>query len=793
MDEQRLKQLAERFTQELQTSENLQAHLADHRRRQQRAQAMLTEERIPALTADDLRQLFFDSDAFGFWSNKEWEFNNRLQKSGLDGLCSALLELVMQGELGMTAHDLQRIWSMRGLGKLLSTELLSYRFPDRYWTYYANVILPAFLQLGDDVKASQPHGQQSDSFLYMALESRLTQVRQALVAAGSLQVDYLLADIFLWWVNKTQVKVTKAAPMQQKGSGSTTSNEHVWLFQVVPERYDLVTELKARSVGEKGNWTVSRYRNEMHAGDPVILWQGGRKAGIYAIGELTGESYQRGPERTVEELTEKPYLRSEWVFNFRYTHILEEPILRNVLKAHSTLSGLEILRFAQATNFRVTPEQWEALQELIGPGAQTDQLPNPGYQDGAPAGSKQTSQLQRIPLVRTGDFLVSRLAHERLQFTRWQLATFYTALQTKGFVILSGISGTGKTRLAQAFAGMLPQPAEGANHLFVTVRPDWRDSKSLLGYYNPLTGTYEWTPFLRFLLRAEQNYKSADKLAWFVILDEMNLAHVEYYFADLLSVLESGRDEDGWTREPLRMGYPDEAKGNLPPPELKLPPNLYIVGTVNVDETTHAFSPKVLDRAFTLELTDVDFRQYQPTANLAESVVDAATGDALLRQFSRDGKFARVEKDVIANYVRIEESKAQLQTLNDLLCLHDIHFGYRIFDEIVAFLAAAESNKLYDDHGGAEAAFDAAVMMKVLPKFHGSRSRLETPLCAVMAWCADPGTPDIEAIEEALQAVGSGKRAEEALEDIRFLYPETARRAQRMLDRLYTDGFAAFG
>ena len=172
----------------------------------------------------------------------------------------------------------------------------------------------------------------------------------------------------------------------------------------------------------------------------------------------------------------------------------------------------------------------------------------------------------------------------------------------------------------------MPQPAEGANHLFVTVRPDWRDSKSLLGYYNPLTGAYEWTPFLRFLLRAVQSYEARDGLAWFVILDEMNLAHVEYYFADLLSVLESGRDEDGWTREPLRLGYPDEAAGNLPPRELKLPPNLYIVGTVNVDETTHAFSPKVLDRAFTLELTDVDFtatRSLLPPLNLAYLIRNA--------------------------------------------------------------------------------------------------------------------------------------------------------------------------
>ena len=212
--------------------------------------------------------------------------------------------------------------------------------------------------------------------------------------------------------------------------------------------------------------------------------------------------------------------------------------------------------------------------------------------------------------------------------------------QTKGFVILSGISGTGKTRLAQAFAGMLPQPAEGANHLFVPVRPDWRDSKSLLGYYNPLTGTYEWTPFLRFLLRAEQNYRSEDKLAWFVILDEMNLAHVEYYFADLLSVLESGRDEDGWTREPLRLGYPDDAEGNLPPRELKLPPNLYIVGTVNVDETTHAFSPKVLDRAFTLELTDVDFTTYPiPSASTQPGLSDQER-KAILKDFARNDKFA---------------------------------------------------------------------------------------------------------------------------------------------------------
>jgi energy-coupling factor transporter ATP-binding protein EcfA2 len=467
--------------------------------------------------------------------------------------------------------------------------------------------------------------------------------------------------------------------------------------------------------------------------------------------------------------------------------------------------------------------------------------------------------------------LTASLVTNGLYFTPWQLATFYTALQTKGFVILSGISGTGKTKLAQAFAALLPQPATGKgptpddtieitvqpymlkygrlivpqratrlfdpppegqaaevrvafegktqscrlvhaaygngqylslllkatarkwfsskfaagdtlllqpeldddqnltgfrlstetsqpepgtepNYLFVSVRPDWRDPKSLLGYYNPLTQTYEPTDFLRFLLRAERNYRSENPLAWFVILDEMNLAHVEYYFADLLSVLESGRDEAGWTREPLRLSYPDEAEGDLPPRELYLPPNLYIVGTVNVDETTQAFSPKVLDRAFTLELTEADFSAYPPSAPGGQSDLSDDQRWAILVDFSQGGDFARIEKKVIEDYVgRHPEARVRLQTLNALLRPHELHFGYRVFDEIISFLAAAEGNELYADLGGAEAAFDAAVLMKVLPKFHGSRGKLEKALIGVLAWCVNPDQPAVESVEQTIQ------------------------------------------
>jgi len=524
--------------------------------------------------------------------------------------------------------------------------------------------------------------------------------------------------------------------------------------------------------------------------------------------------------------------------------------------------------------------------------------------------------------------VATSLAQQGLHFTPWQIATYYTALQTKGFAILSGISGTGKTKLAQHFAVMLPQPAtplldaaddtititvqpsmikhknltvparatrqfesmhsnesrevpvrfdgqeekcrirrnvytgtdhvalyfrsvvgawftstfkvgdrlildmdveggvlerlhlssipvtmepdqrattRGENLLFVPVRPDWRDSKSLLGYYNPLTSTYESTDFLRFLQRAERSYKDGDGLAWFVILDEMNLAHVEYYFADLLSVLESGRYEDGGleglTREPLRFSYPEDAEGDLPPRELRLPPNLYVIGTVNVDETTHAFSPKVLDRAFTLEFTDVDFSAYPPQLNGEGITPDADTAQRLLQAFTQNETFERVNKNTIAAFVAAHpEVRTRLQNLNNLLKPHDLHFGYRVFDEIVTFLAAAEGNEMFvgenwmvEDEVGDYRAFDAAVLMKVLPKFHGSRGKLESPLRAVLAWCFNPDSPDTLKIDGALANIENADQATGSLNSLPFTHPRTAARTIRMLRALYTDGFAAFG
>ena len=167
-------------------------------------------------------------------------------------------------------------------------------------------------------------------------------------------------------------------------------------------------------------------------------------------------------------------------------------------------------------------------------------------------------------------------------------------------------------------------------YIYLPVRPDWRDSKALLGYYNPITIEYERTPLLNFILAAIKNYntKKDNPDPFFIILDEMNLSHVEYYFADFISVLESGRDENYWTKETIKLHNSEEVlldnNGEEIPKEIKLPPNLYIIGSVNIDETTYMFSPKVLDRAFTIEFREVnldDYSQFEIDKEKAKLIV----------------------------------------------------------------------------------------------------------------------------------------------------------------------------
>ncbi len=423
---------------------------------------------------------------------------------------------------------------------------------------------------------------------------------------------------------------------------------------------------------------------------------------------------------------------------------------------------------------------------------------------------------------RASSDLKNYLSSSSLLFPPHLPPAFWNALRTKGFVFLAGLTGTGKTKLAvemaRAVSEALSKRKKGKKneeyYKFIPVRPDWTDKTELLGWVNPLAKSEEGKPLyqkgllLDFLLRAIEDYdKNGEKAQpYFLILDEMNLAHIEYYFADFLSVLEGGRDEEGWTREKIKLHSESEMEtegGDRIPGEISLPPNLYIIGTLNTDETTRSLSPKVLDRGFVLEFGDVDMANYPPSktgkGEPSSKLIKGMLGE-LQKPFGASFLSHVGNKGLINERVKAfkqEESYwNRLKALSELLQPHDLHFGYRIIDEIALFVLAAgqsEVAKLNEDE-----AFDLAVCSKVLPKFYGTRARLEKPLKNIIKWTRPDdlefkeGTELDEQIRELIEEARTQIFSESSESPKPFTYPHTALKALRMLRRLYEEGFASY-
>jgi 5-methylcytosine-specific restriction protein B len=333
------------------------------------------------------------------------------------------------------------------------------------------------------------------------------------------------------------------------------------------------------------------------------------------------------------------------------------------------------------------------------------------------------------------------------------------SLLAKRFALLSGLSGSGKTLLARGLGQWFGLSSTGQQrYIVVPVRPDWTSPEPLLGYEDALLppandGRRAWhvPAVLRFILEADQDPDHV----WLLILDEMNLAHVERYFADVLSGIESGeaivpnlvRESGGYWRQ--RSGAD---------PKSPLPSNLFVIGTVNVDETTYQFSPKVLDRAFSFEFRvasdELDSAAPPPTPVAAGPV----SNHAVLLNASRDASFQL--------NVSPPEAKAigeQLLDLHRALSVIGFEFGHRTHVEalrLASFLAVAGVED-------ADAALDWIVMTKILPRLHGSRRQLE------------PFLNDLRATAEGVDAD-------------KPVMPLTARKVARMLDLVRANQFVSF-
>jgi len=337
----------------------------------------------------------------------------------------------------------------------------------------------------------------------------------------------------------------------------------------------------------------------------------------------------------------------------------------------------------------------------------------------------------------------------KLSFNDELVNRFVSSLLTKPFVILTGLSGSGKTKLAQAFAMWMSESKE--QYAIVPVGADWTNREPLLGYLNSLKSEHYVKPdsgVLDILLRAHENYTENNKdvslcKPYFLILDEMNLSHVERYFADFLSAMESG-DEiklySGSERfEELDItGEPIPGKNPIPN-SIVLPKNLFIIGTVNIDETTYMFSPKVLDRANTIEFRISKdemakfLEKHEPLKmeNLLEDVPNKkGKGSIQTEPFMT----LAARKDLVI------DRKAHQQTFVSFfkqLQLAGTEFGYRTANEITELVSFLKHFSVASDE-----AYDIAIMQKLLPKLNGSRSKLSKVLPNLGALCLYSGNKE---------------------------------------------------
>ncbi|MDX5321765.1 MAG: AAA family ATPase, partial [Bacteroidota bacterium] len=358
---------------------------------------------------------------------------------------------------------------------------------------------------------------------------------------------------------------------------------------------------------------------------------------------------------------------------------------------------------------------------------------------------------------------VEDLNHSGLKYKPEFITRFVASLLTKPFVLLTGLAGSGKTKLAQAFVQWICQNED--QYRIVPVGADWTNREPLLGYPNALDAEKYVHPdsgVLDLILQARENRERP----YFLILDEMNLSHVERYFADFLSVMESK----------AKVSLYDGEDRNGIPKTLEFPNNLFIIGTVNIDETTNMFSPKVLDRANTIEFRVLKEEMKDFLESIKELQVDSlkGLGSGSANSFldlSTNEKFETKDLNSIN------------EALIDFLGEHTIvgaEFGYRTAREILRLI---HQLSVLNGDLNTNQKIDIAIMQKLLPKLHGSRRKLVPVLEKLASFCVAPQ-------DNLVQDVLSNHRFDYSHEDV--IYPLTLEKIGRMYRGAIDNGFASF-
>lgn len=307
---------------------------------------------------------------------------------------------------------------------------------------------------------------------------------------------------------------------------------------------------------------------------------------------------------------------------------------------------------------------------------------------------------------------------QELFYRPGELLGFHAALKSGTLVILAGLSGTGKSRLVEVYRRALGLK-EGEEFLWIPVRPSWSDDADLIGYYDPLHQQYRpgETGLVDLLVRAEQN---PDRL-FMVCFDEMNLARVEHYFSQFLSVLERPLSQ-----RVLRLYAgelaPAVANGDRYPPEVSLGPNVLFCGTINMDESTHTLSDKVLDRSSVIRVSHVDIQQWWEQTCRQGVGGDGAPTLPEPISFPQWSAWQRpFDPRPFGREITL------LQALNQALAQAgaDQTFGYRVARQILLALQNLPRRVTGEPLLSPPTVLDSQIAQRILPKIRGSRAELE--------------------------------------------------------------------
>ena len=302
---------------------------------------------------------------------------------------------------------------------------------------------------------------------------------------------------------------------------------------------------------------------------------------------------------------------------------------------------------------------------------------------------------------------------------------YIRSLLAKPFVILTGNSGTGKTRISRQFAEYLEVNFgnDEKNWLLIPVGADWTDNTKILGFYNPLAingkGEYVKTSVLKLIERA--NLPENKNVPFFIILDEMNLSHVERYFADFLSHMETP------DLEFVLDGYPGS---------VRYPENLFVVGTVNIDETTYMFSPKVLDRANVIEFKPEEESVLDLFVKPADNENISPASDGTAEAFEKMAALIRNGKSSLDVDILVE-IQSIFKRIYEITEKKGYEFAYRTVREIRQYLSAAYELMENKEEFDLFAVADEQLIQKILPKIHGNYKEIGGLLDELEALCVD--------------------------------------------------------